>query len=101
MSDPNLRETLDVLRKNFEPLMDPSLVEKFGDPFDPDDIRNVLPSARRKRDPDLSIEDEVYYLALDIEVLQRMLGILTQDYYRRRLDERRVFGADPGSGQYV
>lgn len=108
------RETLNKLRESLESAMDPTLVDKFGDPFDPDDIRNVLPSERRKQDPDMSIEDEVYYLALDVEVLQRMVSLLTHDYFRRRLDEHRVaesFGfagardmdqqQNPGTGQYV
>jgi hypothetical protein len=95
-------DALDKIRDKLSELMDPELVDKYGDPFDANDIRNTLPTERRAKDPDMSIEDEIHYLALDMEVLQKMLSVLTQDYMQRKTSERTLssglFGKDSTGG---
>lgn len=106
MSDDS--EKFAALREKFGHLVDPKLAEKYGDPFDPDDIRNVEPTKRRAHQPGLSTKEEVDLLACDMELLQKMVSTLFIDWMGKRLDDNlmaRIFDkpseSSGGTGQYL
>lgn len=59
-------EQKEVIRRTMAE--NPELVERFGNPFDASDPRMWKPTARE--DADISLDDRVHYMALDIEMLQ-------------------------------
>lgn len=102
------RKNTEDLREKYGYLVDPELAKKYGDPFDIDDIRNVSPTKRREKQPDLSIEEEVKLLASDMEVLQHIVSNLAMDALRKKLGDEWMSLLDEtksskptGTGQYL
>lgn len=105
------RKNTEDLREKYGHLVDPELVEKYGDPFDLNDMRNVAPTKRREKQPDLSIEEEVKLLASDMEVLQSIVSNLAMDALQRKLGDEWMSLLDEtkkpksskptGTGQYL
>lgn len=88
-------QKLEDLKEKLRAHITPEVIAEYGDPFDKNDIRNTQPSKRRVLRPDMSIEDEVMYLAQDVEILMRMVSSLALDKIEK------AFTLQSGDGGYL
>lgn len=63
----------------------PELIEKFGDPTNPDDPRFWSPSTRKEKG--VSVEDRLTFLELDMEAMTLAFGPVLKWYMQKQAEE--------------